>query len=115
MMVQKTYDLEIDRVIHVIRKNGYERVCLQFPDGLKPDAKEFSDRISSETGAEVIIWAGSNFGACDLSLDVKRLGIDLLVHVGHSKWVFDDAMFPLHKRDFDRVLSLSGFGDDDFE
>ncbi|MGM5481626.1 MAG: diphthamide synthesis protein [Nanobdellota archaeon] len=99
------YDLEIDRIIDTIKKNDYYRVCLQLPDGLKSSAKELSDRITEETDAEVIIWAGSNFGACDLSLDAKKLGVDLLVHFGHSKWVFDDVMFPQQKPVPEHVIS----------
>lgn len=87
----KEYDLEIERIIASIKENDYTKVCLQLPDGLKPYADEITDRIMSETDAEVVIWAGSNFGACDLSLDVTRLGVDLLVHFGHGKWVFDET------------------------
>ena len=102
-----SYELDIDRIINTILDKGYRRVCLQLPDGLKPRAKEISDRINAETDAEIIIWAGSNFGACDLSLDVKKLGVDLLVHFGHSRWVFDDAMFPERNDVPEHVLSLS--------
>ena len=83
------YDLETDRVIDSIKTKGYKKVCLQLPDGLKPHAKEIQDRITKETDADVIIWAGSNFGACDLPIEVKRLGVDVLVHYGHSEWVYD--------------------------
>ena len=83
------YDLELDRIIAAIREKSRNLVCLQLPDGLKPLAKELTDMIRKETGAEVIIWAGSNFGACDLPLEVSRLGVDMLIHVGHSAWVYD--------------------------
>jgi len=80
------YNLELDRVIKQIKKQKAKKVCIQLPDGLKPNAKEIVDRIKKETKAEVIIWAGSCFGACDLAIDVERLGVDLLVHFGHSEW-----------------------------
>lgn len=83
------YDLEIDKIISVIKEKSYKRVCLQFPDGLKPLAKEVTDKIRGETTAKVIIWAGSNFGACDLALEVQKLGVDLLIPFGHSEWVYD--------------------------
>ena len=35
----------------------------------------------------VLIWAGSNFGACDLPVDVERAGVDLIIHFGHSPWL----------------------------
>lgn len=80
------YDLELDHIIGEIKKKKAKRVCLQLPDGLKPQAKELADTIQEKTNAEVIIWAGSNFGACDLAIDVQRLGVDLLIAFGHSEW-----------------------------
>ena len=88
-MQDSLYDLEVDRVIATVREKKAKKVCLQFPDGLKPLSKDFADIIARETGASVVIWAGSNFGACDLPLEVSRVGVDLLVHFGHSEWVYD--------------------------
>lgn len=81
-----TYNLELDNVVKEIQDGDYKKVCIQLPDGLKFRAKEIVDTIAAQTGAKVIIWAGSNFGACDLPLEVKRLNVDLLVHFGHSRW-----------------------------
>jgi 2-(3-amino-3-carboxypropyl)histidine synthase len=83
------YDLETDKIISLINEKGYKKVCLQLPDGLKPQAKEITDSIREQTDAKVIIWAGSNFGACDLPLEVKKLGVELLIPYGHSEWVYD--------------------------
>jgi 2-(3-amino-3-carboxypropyl)histidine synthase len=89
-MVQEfTYDLELDRIVNTIKTKEYRKVCIQLPDGLKPHAKEMNDRIRQETKARVLIWAGSNFGACDLPIEVKRLGVDCLIPFGHSEWVYD--------------------------
>jgi diphthamide biosynthesis enzyme Dph1/Dph2-like protein len=84
------YDLECQRIIDIILKNNYSLVCLQLPDGLKSRAKEITDIITKETKTKVIIWAGSNFGACDLSLEVKKLGVEALFHFGHSKFCEDN-------------------------
>lgn len=88
-MEEQTYDLETQRIIDSILTNNYKKVCLQLPDGLKQRAKEISDIIEAQTKAKVLIWAGSNFGACDIPLEVRRLNVDLLVHFGHSEWVYD--------------------------
>ena len=88
-MNQGDYDLELDRIITTIKEKDAKKVCLQLPDGLKPLAQELTDAIKKETGAQVFIWAGSNFGACDLPLEIQRIGIDLLIHFGHSEWVYD--------------------------
>jgi len=88
-MQEFNYDLETDKVVNLIKEKGYKKVCLQLPDGLKPHAKKITDSIRENTNAKVIIWAGSNFGACDLPLEVERLGVDILIPYGHSEWVYD--------------------------
>ena len=80
------YELELERIIAIIKDKSYSKVCLQLPDGLKIHAVELTDAIREKTGAEVIIWAGSNFGACDIPLEVSKLGVDVLFHFGHSSW-----------------------------
>jgi len=77
-----TYDLEIGRVIADIKKEGAKRVCIQLPDGLKPQAKVIQDEIEKETDAKVLIWAGSCYGACD----TPSIDVDMLFTWGHSKW-----------------------------
>lgn len=80
------YDLELDKIISVIKNNNSKLVCLQLPDGLKPKAEEIQKIIEKETDTQVLIWGGSNYGSCDLPLQVKNLGVDLLIHFGHSAW-----------------------------
>jgi diphthamide biosynthesis enzyme Dph1/Dph2-like protein len=80
------YDLELDRVTAEINKSKAKRVCIQLADGLKPKAKEIQEAIEKNTNADVFIWAGSCFGACDVPLEVRRLGVDLLIQFGHSEW-----------------------------
>ena len=88
-MFKPDYDLETERIIKAIQDKGYKKVCLQFPDGLKQFSGDVADSIRDQTDASVVIWAGSNFGACDLPMEVKRLGVDFFVHFGHSEWVYD--------------------------
>lgn len=80
------YDLELDRVVSEIRKQKAKRVCIQLPDGLKPHADKIAKHIREKTGAEVLIWAGSCFGACDIPTEIEKLGVDLLIQFGHSEW-----------------------------
>ncbi|PIN76258.1 hypothetical protein COV18_00465 [Candidatus Woesearchaeota archaeon CG10_big_fil_rev_8_21_14_0_10_37_12] len=84
-MLQK-YDLELDKVEQKIKAENAKTVCIQLPDGLRPLAKEITDQLEKNTGAKVIIWLGSCWGACDLPIEVNRLGVDLLVQWGHSEW-----------------------------
>ena len=80
------YKLEKDRIISQIQEKGAKLVCLQLPDGIKPQAQQLQQLIEKNTGAKVLIWGGSCYGSCDLPLEVKRLGVDLLIHFGHSPW-----------------------------
>lgn len=84
-MLEK-YDLELDAVEQKIKAEKAKIVCIQLPDGLKPYAKEIAKDIEKRTSAIVIIWLGSCWGACDVPLEVNRLGADLLVQWGHSEW-----------------------------
>ncbi len=80
------YDLELERVAGEIKKADARLVCIQLPDGLKPQAAEIQKVIEAKTGADVIIWAGSCYGACDTPLGLKDIGVDMLVQWGHSEW-----------------------------
>lgn len=86
-MISLDYDLEKDRMVEEIKKNNAKMVLLHLPDGLKPKAKELQEIIEKNTEATVIIWGGSNFGACDLPVDSERAGVDLIIHFGHSAWL----------------------------
>ena len=81
-----TYDLELTKVIEKINNENAKMVCIQLPDGLKPRAKEIQQAIEKNTTAFPVIWMGSCFGACDVPLQVERLGVDLLIQWGHSTW-----------------------------
>ena len=80
------YDLELQKVIERVQKDNAKLVCVQLPDGLKPRAAEIQESIEKNTPAKVVIWMGSCYGACDVPLQVERLGVDLLIQWGHSVW-----------------------------
>ena len=80
------YKLELDKAVKEIKDNEAKLVLIQLPDGLKPNSKDISDKIKEQTGARVLIWAGSCFGACDIPYDVEKLGVDLIITWGHSPW-----------------------------
>jgi len=80
------YDLEIDKAAKEIEDAAAKSVCLQLPSGLKPYAKEIQTELEKKTDADIIIWAGSCFGACDVPLELKNLNVDLLLQWGHARW-----------------------------
>ncbi len=85
-MQSSQYNLELEKAIAKIKAENARLVCIQLPDGLKPHAAEIEQQLEKSTNARIVIWAGSCFGACDVPLDVQRLGVDLLIQWGHSEW-----------------------------
>ena len=86
--MSKMYTFDYDAAEAAIKKQKAKLVLLQLPDGIKPRGKEIQDELQSRTKAEILIWGGSCFGSCDLPLEAKYLGIDLVLHFGHTQWVF---------------------------
>jgi 2-(3-amino-3-carboxypropyl)histidine synthase len=83
----KQYDFEEERVKQEIMKLGAKRVLIQFPEGLKPEAPRIAKTIE-KFGVSTIISADPCYGACDLATaEAESLGVDLIVHYGHSKLV----------------------------
>ena len=85
------YDLELPKIAEEVKKlastKSKVKVCLQFPDGLKPRATDVVKELEQMLPGikvEFTIWAGSNFGACDYPWYLKDLNFDLLVNFGHS-------------------------------
>ena len=76
------FSLDEKKIIEFVKENGSKRILLQLPDGLKNKTAEIVKNIERQTGAEVLIWFGSNFGACDLPISVKTLNVDLVVGFG---------------------------------
>jgi len=78
------YDLEIKKVIKVIKREKAKLVCLQLPEGLKSEAIKLVDEIEKKTNARCLIWLDSCYGACDL----PKINVDLVIQFGHSPWPY---------------------------
>jgi len=76
----------LDNAVAQIREKNAKLVCVQLPEGLKPEAEQIVKKIESDTDAKAIVWLGSCYGACDLPVEVQNLGVDLLIQWGHSAW-----------------------------
>ena len=81
-MLEK-YDIELSRIAEEAKKIDAKTIVLQLPDGLKPEAVKLSKRIEELTSCSVTVWAGSNFGACDVPTNLPK-EYDLMVAVGHA-------------------------------
>ena len=83
----KRFDFEEERIKQEITKLGAKRVLLQLPEGLKPEGLRLA-KIIEKSGALPIISADPCYGACDIAVnEAESLGVDLIVHFGHSKLV----------------------------
>ena len=84
-MAKLQYDLEIDKIVKEAKEIKAKTIVLHLPDGLKPEGVKLTNELESKTGATVFLWAGSNFGACD----IPRLpnDYDLLITFGHAKFL----------------------------
>ena len=81
------YKVELEKAITKIKEVNAKTVCIQLPDGMKTYTEDIEREISRQTGAKVLIWLGSNFGACDIPLGLQRLQVDLLISWGHNKFM----------------------------
>ena len=85
--MKQEYSFEMDKIMSEIKKSKAKIVGLQFPDGLKKHAIEIANQIESGTNAKAVIFIGPVYGACDTDNEIcKKLGIDLLIHFGHTKF-----------------------------
>lgn len=77
------FDLDLERVISIIKDRNCKKVGLQFPEGLKRRAPGLAEEIEKKTMASVIISGNPCFGACDI--DTVLAGrVDVLFHFGHA-------------------------------
>ncbi|MDO8516763.1 MAG: diphthamide synthesis protein [Nanoarchaeota archaeon] len=83
---EKEYELELDKIVLEINKQKPAKVLLQLPDGFKPFATTIAEYLEKETNANVVIWFGSCYGACD----VPKTDAELVIQFGHSPWSKQD-------------------------
>jgi 2-(3-amino-3-carboxypropyl)histidine synthase len=81
------YDLELDKVLDEVKQREAKKILIQLPDGLKPLSAKIVDELEEKTGADVFIWFSSCYGACDIPLNLRTIGIDLFIQWGHNKFI----------------------------
>ncbi|MFW5746268.1 MAG: diphthamide synthesis protein [Nanoarchaeota archaeon] len=81
------YDIDMETISKKIDATNPEKVCIQLPDGLKPEAESIITQLRTEyPRCQFFIWGGSNFGACDTPARLETIDIDLLISFGHTEW-----------------------------
>ena len=81
-----TYNLELEKALKAVNElSDNSKILIQLPDGLKPKAKEIVDFLdkNKKNNADISIWLGSCFGACDIP---PAKDFDLVIQWGHSEW-----------------------------
>lgn len=92
----KGFDFEEERIKQEIARLGAERVLLQLPEGLKPEAPRLA-KLVEKTGALPIVSADPCYGACDLATsEAESLGADLIIHFGHAKLLMHEKVPTLY-------------------
>lgn len=82
-----SYDLELERVKKIIKREKPKKLCIQFADGLKQFSGKVHDVLKSEfPECDIFIWGGTCFGACDTPIVLKNYNFDLVIQFGHSEW-----------------------------
>lgn len=81
----QNYNFEIHKTVWRIKFLEARRVALQMPEGLLMFAVRICDIINEFTNAETVIMGDVTYGACCVDdFTAKALGVDLLIHYGHS-------------------------------
>lgn len=84
-VLPKNYNFEIPKTVWRIKEMQAKIVGLQMPEGLLLFSTTVADIIKDFTGADTVIMGDVTYGACCVDdLTAQALGVELLVHYGHS-------------------------------
>jgi len=82
--VTQLYDFEDEKVRRFLKQREVKRAAVQVPAGLKQYLSKITPAFE-DVGVEVLVLAGSCYGACDLAdAKARQLGCDVLIHYGHA-------------------------------
>jgi 2-(3-amino-3-carboxypropyl)histidine synthase len=95
------YSIDIERSILLIKKNNYRNIAIQIPEGLINQSDQIIEKIRSKTNSNIYLFADPCYGSCDIPYyNLKKLNIDLLIHIGHTK-------IPSINEDFSAIIYLN--------
>jgi 2-(3-amino-3-carboxypropyl)histidine synthase len=111
------------KILDKIKKFKAKRIFVQYPEGLKLKIQKISKDLEKE-GYQTIICCEPCYGACDLKdEEAKRLGCDLILHIGHSDFdmkskipvvywdfFFDVNPVPVLKKEIDKMKDFKKIG-----
>ncbi|HDO19473.1 MAG TPA: diphthamide biosynthesis enzyme Dph2 [Thermoplasmatales archaeon] len=78
------YSIDLDFALKEINENGYGKVLIQLPDGIKRYATSIARYIEDGTDCGIVISSSSCYGACDIAIhDAKSIRADAILHLGN--------------------------------
>lgn len=79
------YNIDLEKVVHIIKEKGYKIIALQLPEGLKGSSQKIVEFLEKESSCTIILLADPCFGACDIvNYELKNLGIEFVIQIGHT-------------------------------
>ncbi len=76
----------MEKAIQELKKLKAKRIFIHFPEGIKRRIQSIDEQLEKK-GFETVWCLESTWGACDVRGDeAKRLGCDVVLHVGHSDY-----------------------------
>jgi len=74
-----------EQIYKILKNERPKKIALQAPDGLLSYITELAKKIRKDHGVDSVIILDHTWGSCDLvNFDVNRLGVDLVLNIGHS-------------------------------
>jgi 2-(3-amino-3-carboxypropyl)histidine synthase len=74
-----------DQISKIMAEQKPKKIGIQAPDGLLNTVLGLAEMIEEKHGVETMILYDPSYGTCDLmNLDARRLGLDLVLNLGHS-------------------------------
>lgn len=91
--------MQLADVIKDLKKRGYKRVLIQYPEGIKRRIQETASELE-RSGIEAVLCLEYTYGACDVrDHEAELLKCDALLHVGHEDFGVR-SKFPIYYVDW---------------
>ena len=79
------YEIRLEDAVREIKNEGYKRIVLQIPEGLKIHVSKFVEFFEKNADVDVIVSGDPCFGACDIGYyEFRDLDVDFVVQIGHN-------------------------------
>ncbi|MEM4696470.1 MAG: diphthamide biosynthesis enzyme Dph2 [Desulfurococcaceae archaeon] len=94
------YLVDYDSLAQLVIREGYRRLLIQAPDGLKPLYSCITSFLTNEVGGflEIYLSSSPTYGACDIAYDeALRTSSEAIIHVGHTRYPWlTRSSIPVH-------------------